>query len=60
MFFSPASFILKGEIVSKKVYFQGVTLKKVASHFHINGDKSLYVRFSSIYPLTLLAAYLML
>lgn len=42
MFFSPRAFILKGEIVSKKIYFQGITFKKVkvASPFHIIGDKS--------------------
>lgn len=42
MFSSPGGFILKGEIVSKKIHFQGVTLRKVkvASYFHITGAKS--------------------
>lgn len=42
MFFSPEAFILKGEIVSQKIYFQGITFKKikVASDCCISGDKS--------------------
>lgn len=42
MFFSPGGLILKGEIVSKKIYFQGIIFKKVkvAFYFHITSDKS--------------------
>lgn len=41
MYFSPGGFTLKGEIVLKNIYLQGITSEKleVASHFRITDAK---------------------